>query len=149
MSEGLITLLDVNILIALCDGHHEHHAEASAWFVAHQAQGWASCPLTQNGAVRIMSLPSYPGRRPIAQVVAQVGAMCASKHHRFWPDDLSITDSGPFLHRHLLGPNQITDVYLLALAVRHQARLLTIDSAIPVQVVNGANKTSLLHLLKL
>jgi len=52
-----ISLLDVNVLIAPCDGWHGHHEHAARCFVAHAAAGWASCPLTQNGALRIRSTP--------------------------------------------------------------------------------------------
>ncbi|MFM7342896.1 MAG: hypothetical protein ACKO3Q_09515, partial [Betaproteobacteria bacterium] len=71
-AERRIGLLDVNVLIALCDGRHEHHDLAAHWFIEHAAQGWASGPLTQNGALRIMSAPAYPGARPVAQVLAQL-----------------------------------------------------------------------------
>jgi hypothetical protein len=142
-----VHLLDVNVLIALCDGRHEHHELAARWFVDHAAQGWASCPLTQNGAIRIMSAPAYPGARPVAQVLAQLQAMCAHAHHRFWPDAVSLVQAGTLNPAHLLGHRQLTDAYLLALAVHHRGRLVTLDGGVALQMVQGATSAHLLRLL--
>ncbi len=142
-----ISLLDVNVLIALCDGRHEHHEHAARWFVAHAAAGWASCPLTQNGALRIMSAPSYPGARPVVQVLEQLRALCAGAHHRFWPDALSVLQPGLLNPAHLLGHRQLTDAYLLALAVDHQGRLVTLDGAVALRSVHGATPDHLVRLL--
>lgn len=142
-----VHLLDVNVLIALCDARHEHHALAAHWFVAHAAQGWASCPLTQNGAIRIMSAPAYPGARPVAQVLAQLQAMCAHAHHRFWPDTVSLVQAGTLNPVHLLGHRQLTDAYLLALAVHHRGCLVTLDGGVAIQMVQGATSGHLLRLL--
>jgi toxin-antitoxin system PIN domain toxin len=142
-----IGLLDVNVLIALCDGRHEHHDLAAHWFVAHASNGWASCPLTQNGALRILSAPAYPGARPVVQVMAQLQMLCASAHHRFWPDALSILQPGVLNTRHLLGHRQVTDAYLLALAVHYQGCLVTLDGAVALQSVQGAQPAHLLRLL--
>ena len=145
--QGRISLLDVNVLITLCDGRHQHHELAARWFVAHAAEGWASCPLTQNGALRIMGAPAYPGARPMVQVFAQVQAMCASAHHHFWPDSLSLLQPGTLNTTHLLGHRQLTDAYLLALAVHHQGRLVTLDGGLTVSAVQGAAASHLVRLL--
>jgi toxin-antitoxin system PIN domain toxin len=142
-----VHLLDVNVLIALCDARHEHHELAARWFVAHAAQGWASCPLTQNGAIRIMSAPTYPGARPVVQVLAQLQAMCAHAHHRFWPDAVSLVQTGTLNPAHLLGHRQLTDAYLLALAVHHRGCLVTLDGGVAIQMVQGATPAHLLRLL--
>ncbi len=142
-----IGLLDVNVLIALCDGRHEHHLMAAQWFVANAATGWASCPLTQNGAIRIMSAPAYPGARPVSQVLAQVQTLCASAHHRFWPDAVSLVMPGTLNPAHLLGHRQLTDAYLLALAVHHQGRFVTLDGAVPVKAVGGAQADDVIRLI--
>lgn len=142
-----VSLLDVNVLIALCDGRHEHHRLAAEWFVAHAAAGWASCPITQNGAIRILSAPAYPGARPVSQVLAQVQALCASEHHRFWPDAVSLVDPGVLNPRHVLGHRQLTDAYLLALAVRKDGRFVTLDGAVALQAVHGATPAHLESLL--
>lgn len=142
-----IGLLDVNVLIALCDGRHEYHLSAAQWFVNHAAAGWASCPLTQNGAIRIMSTPAYPGARPVSQVLAQVKALCASAEHHFWPDAISLTDERLLNPAHLLGHRQLTDAYLLALAVHHGGRFVTLDGAIPLQAVHGAKVADLVRVV--
>lgn len=142
-----ISLLDVNVLIALCDGRHEHHLSAAQWFVQHAAAGWASCPLTQNGAIRIMSTPAYPGARPVSQVLQQVHTLCASAHHRFWPDAVSLVQDGTLNPAHLLGHRQLTDAYLLALAVHFKGQLVTLDGAIPIKAVHGARAIDLVRLI--
>ncbi|MCP5151975.1 MAG: VapC toxin family PIN domain ribonuclease, partial [Chromatiales bacterium] len=87
-------LLDVNVLIALLDAAHVHHASARAWLEANIEQGWASCPLTHNGCVRILSQPAYPGSQPPATIAARLAEAAATRWHTFWPDDLSLLDSG-------------------------------------------------------
>jgi toxin-antitoxin system PIN domain toxin len=141
------SLLDVNVLIALCDGRHEHHLIAAQWFVANAAAGWASCPLTQNGAIRIMSAPAYPGARPVSQVLAQVQAMCASTHHRFWPDAVSLVQPGTLVANHLLGHRQLTGAYLLALAVQNRGRFVTLEGAVPIKAVSGAEADDVVRLV--
>ena len=142
-----ISLLDVNVLIALCDGRHEHHLSAAQWFVDNATHGWASCPLTQNGAIRIMSMPAYPGARPVSQVLAQVKALCATEHHHFWPDAVSLMDEGLLNPAHLLGHRQLTDAYLLALAVRCRGQLVTLDGGIPLKAVFGAESQDVVRLV--
>ena len=146
-AQARISLLDVNVLIALCDGRHEHHEIAARWFVGEAAQGWASCPLTQNGVLRILSAPAYPGARPVVQVLAQVQTLCASAHHHFWPDSLSLLQPGTLNTSHVLGHRQLTDAYLLALAVHHQGRLVTLDGGLSIEAVQGATPRHLLRLL--
>lgn len=145
-SSAPVHLLDVNVLIALCDARHEHHELAARWFVAHAAQGWASCPITQNGAIRIMSAPAYPGARPVAQVLAQLQTMCAHAHHRFWPDGVSLVQADTLNPVHLLGHRQLTDAYLLALAVHHRGCLVTLDGGVAIQMVRGATPAHWLRL---
>lgn len=142
-----VSLLDVNVLIALCDGRHEHHRIAAEWFVAHAANGWASCPITQNGVIRILSAPAYPGARPVAQVLEQVRTLCAGTHHHFWPDAVSLVQPGVLNPRHLLGHRQLTDTYLLALAVHQGGRFVTLDGAVALQAVHGATPAHLASLL--
>jgi len=142
-----ISLLDVNVLIALCDGRHQHHLVAAQWFVANAAVGWASCPLTQNGAIRIMSAPAYPGARPVSQVLAQMQMLCASAHHHFWPDAVSLVKQGTLNPAHLLGHRQLTDAYLLALAVHHKGQFATLDGAMPTRAVQGAKADDVVRLI--
>lgn len=144
---GMVTLLDVNVLVALCDGNHVHHRVAALWFATHAEEGWASCPLTQNGIVRIMSGTKYPNRKTIPEMAAILQPMLAKTYHHFWPDDLSVADESKFTHKHLIGSGQITDSYLLALAVKNGGRFLTIDGGVALNSVVGAKKHHLVELL--
>jgi uncharacterized protein len=140
-------LLDVNVLIALLDQAHPHHGAASEWLGANIKQGWASCPITQNGCVRIMSQASYPGARPVAQILERLRDALGHPAHQFWPDDLSIADAQAVDGGRVHGARQITDTYLLALAVRHGGRLATFDSGIALSAVKGATARHLVDLL--
>lgn len=136
-------LLDVNVLIALFDPDHISHEAAMAWFARHAKEGWASCPLTQNGCVRIMSSPSYPNTQPVQALVKRLAGACAERIHEFWPDESSLLDSALFDATRIHGPRQITDVYLLGLAVRHGGRFVTFDGRMPLQAVRGATEKNL------
>ncbi|MFO1266368.1 MAG: TA system VapC family ribonuclease toxin [Rubrivivax sp.] len=131
-------LLDVNVLIALLDAAHIGHAKATAWLAGELRGGWASCPLTQNGCIRIMSQPAYPGARPAAEVAARLAEAMRDASHRFWPDDVSLLDEGTVDWSHVLGHRQVTDAYLLALSVRHRGRFVTFDGRIDTSIVPGA-----------
>ena len=131
-------LLDVNVLIALLDADHVAHARARSWLEAEAAHGWASCPLTQNGCVRILSLPSSPNSLPPSEVIGRLRKAVAHPSHAFWPDDMSLLDESVIDAARVLGPKQVTDLYLLALAVRREGRFVTFDARIPATVVRGA-----------
>jgi toxin-antitoxin system PIN domain toxin len=137
-------LFDVNMLLALSDPEHIHHARAFAWWNDHQDEGWASCPLTQNGFVRVISGSGYPRPRSFADAMAQLRAQVALTTHAFWPDDVSLTDRAVFDHGRLLGPKQVTDAYLLALAVKNGGGLVTLDRRVPLRAVRGAEARHLL-----
>jgi toxin-antitoxin system PIN domain toxin len=131
-------LLDVNVLIALLDTDHSLHERAIEWYVAHAETGWASCPITQNGCVRIMSHPGYPNPLPLRAVMGRLVEATASSIHEFWPDDVSMLDSERVDAARIHGPRQLTDLYLLALAIRHRGRFITFDRSIPVEAIRGA-----------
>jgi uncharacterized protein len=133
-------LLDVNVLIALLDADHSLHARATQWLDLHARDGWASCPITQNGCVRIMSHPGYPNALPVGTVMERLAEACANDLHEFWPDDLSLLDANVADSSRIHGPRQITDVYLLALAVRRDGRLVTLDQSVVHNAVVGARK---------
>jgi len=139
-------LLDVNVLIALLDSDHASHDSAINWFAMHAPEGWASCPLTQNGCIRIMSNPAYPNPLPVQALIEHLAEACKRDIHEFWPDDVSLLDSDTFDATRIHGPRQLTDVYLLALAVRHEGRLVTFDAGIPVAAVRKATSQRLLIL---
>jgi toxin-antitoxin system PIN domain toxin len=136
-------LLDVNVLIALLDAGHVHHAAAGRWLDSHLADGpaagWASCPLTQNGCLRILSNRAYPRPQPVAAVGGGRGAAAPpTPHHAFWPDDLSVLEPARFAHDRWLDSRQITDAYLLALAVHRGGVFVTLDHGIDISLVTGA-----------
>lgn len=131
-------LLDVNVLIALLDAAHVHHVQAQRWLAREIRHGWASCPISQNGCIRIMSQPGYPGALPSAEVAERLAEAAAGPAHAFWPDDVNLLGPGVVDWTRVLGHRQVTDAYLLALAVRHGGRLATFDRRIAVAAVAGA-----------
>lgn len=139
-------LLDVNLLIALHDADHVHHIRAAEWLEAHIASGWASTPLTQNGCLRIMSQPAYSNPQPLSQLVQMLQSSTAAPVHQLWSDDISLLDGQLFRHTHIHSSRQLTDLYLLGLAVKHQGRLVTFDQRIPLSAVHGAKAEHLVVL---
>ena len=133
-------LLDINVLIALLDQDHSMHGRAGGWFAANARDGWASCPITQNGCVRIMSHPSYPNALRVGAIMERLGEAIATAPHQFWPDDVSLLDSCVADRTRIHGPRQVTDLYLLALAVRHRGCFVSFDPSIPLTAIKGAEK---------
>lgn len=131
-------LLDVNVLIALLDTAHVHHQRARAWFEANVRHGWASCPITENGCVRILSQSAYPGHLAPGQAAALLRDATRTQHHAFFPDDVSLLDETMFEWRSLLTPRQLTDAYLLALASHHKACFATLDARVMRAAVPAA-----------
>ena len=136
-------LLDINVIIALLDSGHVMHRAASLWLAQHQEHGWATTPITENGVVRIMSQPAYPNYRPAAQVAERLAEACGHASHQFWPEAVSLLEPGLIDWQRLLGPRQITDCYLLALAVAQGGRLVSFDQRISVDLVRGARDGNL------
>jgi hypothetical protein len=142
-----VALLDINVLVALFDPEHVHHEAAHRWLAANRASGWASCPLTENGFVRVVSNKGYPGRRTeVADAIARLRVFRHSGDHHFWAEGLTLCDEGLFRPEHVAGPQQITDVYLLGLAVARKGRLVTFDRSINVRAAQGADSGRLLVL---
>ena len=139
-------LLDVNVLIALLDAGHLHHAAATRWLAANVKAGWASCPVTQNGCLRVLSLASYPNAQPTAVVADRLSAATTSPSHEFLPDSVSLLAPGVLRWDRVLSSRQVTDTYLLALAAAHGARLVTFDRGISVEAVPSASKRNLVTL---
>lgn len=131
-------LLDVSLLLALMDSDHIHHQPALAWWDKNQQFGWASCPLTQNGFIRISSQRSYAGYRTPVNAIEQLRRQTGLPNHEFWPDDVSLADNNLFDRNRILGPKQLTDIYLLGLAAKHGGRLATFDRTIPLAAVRAA-----------
>jgi len=136
-------LLDVNVLIALVDPQHVHNERAHGWWQANGSTGWASCPITENGFARILSQPSYPGARSTADAMRLLQLFAEQTNHAFWGDDISLLDRQRFNRTHILGPKQLTDIYLLGVAVKNGGRLATFDRAIPRAAVTGAEPRNL------
>ena len=139
-------LLDLNVLIALLDKNHVHHLHLLDWWNANKQFGWASCPLTENGLVRVMSGVKYPGiRLSPSDVLRQLESFINSTDHQFWSDDLTIRDFSQ-IDNSAITSRQITDVYLLALAVQRAGRFVTLDKGVSARAVRNAPATALLSL---
>ena len=143
----MVALLDVNVLVALFDPAHAHHEAAHAWLGRNRRSGWATCPLTENGLVRVLSNPAYPGRRTtVRDALRRLAEFRQSGEHTFWPDSASLCDERLIRPAHLLGHRQLTDVYLLALAVANGGQVATFDRSIPLAAVDGAKTDHLAYL---
>ncbi|MEP7067676.1 MAG: TA system VapC family ribonuclease toxin [Usitatibacter sp.] len=136
--------MDVNVLIALFDADHSLHSQAIGWFDENGKAGWASCPLTQNGCIRIMSQPGYPNSLPVNAVAERLRAAVSHSQHEFWGDDVSALDKELIDFTRVHGPKQLTDVYLLALAVSRGGRLVTFDRSLPISAAIKAQKKNLI-----
>jgi toxin-antitoxin system PIN domain toxin len=139
-------LLDVNVLIALIDPAHIQHDRAHEWFAAGGQQAWATCPMTENGVLRIISNARYPNSPGVPAVAAPIiQGLRSLTGHTFWPDDISLLDTQKLDTTRLMTTGQVTDSYLLALAAAHGGQLATFDRRlIPDAVHNGAQS---LHLI--
>lgn len=140
-----VYLLDVNVLIALLDPVHNCHQRAHAWF-ADCVDSWASCAITQNGYVRIVSQSHYPNASASpAESAELLGDLCAHLGHQFWSCDLSLLDCEAIDRERLLTASQVTDTYLLALAVKHGGLLATFDKRLVADAVRGGRQA--LHVI--
>ena len=137
------SLLDINVIIALLDRGHLMHMAARHWMEQELDHGWATCPITQNGVLRIMSQPAYTNHRPVAQVAERLEEACNHASHIFWPEQISLLNKGLIRWERMLGPRQITDSYLLALAVAHGGRFVSFDQRIRVDLVPDASEVHL------
>lgn len=133
-------LLDINVLLALLDSDHVDHERAHDWLDDEIEAGWASCAITENGFVRIISQPRYPSPVSPAEAVELLSQACHSAHHEFWPCDLSVLDPRLVDRSCLHGPRQVTDAYLLALATTHDGRFVTFDRSLSIAAVHGATE---------
>jgi toxin-antitoxin system PIN domain toxin len=124
-------LLDTNVLIALLWPSHAQHDLAVKWFGRHRGKGWATCPLTEAGFVRIVSNPAFSRDAVMPREAAAVlAANTAAKDHLFWPDELPLAVAIAFAGARLVGHQQVTDAYLLGLALRRGGLLATLDERI-------------------
>ena len=124
----MIALLDVNVLIALAWPNHVHHSAARAWFEARRQDGWATCPLTEAGFVRVSCNPSVV-RHTVTplEAIAVLQRLSQLGSHNFWPQDQSITELPEWIGTRLQGYRQVTDAVLLAAAIQRNGQLATLD----------------------
>jgi toxin-antitoxin system PIN domain toxin len=141
-----VALLDINVLLALFDAEHTHHEVAHDWFSDARAHGWATCPLTENGFVRIASNPRsrFAERPHVARDRLQ--QFCESGDHTFWPDAISLRDTRLFPTPLPIGSKHVTDIYLLGLACHQGGCFVTFDKGIPLGAVTGATRDHLIVL---
>ncbi|MFN7899698.1 MAG: TA system VapC family ribonuclease toxin [Synechococcaceae cyanobacterium] len=143
MSSGpqhLIALLDVNVLIALIDPRHIHHDAAHRWFADRAPADWASCALTQNAVLRIVGHPRYPNSPGgPAKVSPVLRRLIAHPGHVFWPEAPSLLALPHVDPAGLIDPGQVTDTYLLALAVHHGGRLASLDQRLSTRAVRSGD----------
>lgn len=136
------SLLDVNVLFALLWPDHESHSAAQRWFRDHAKKGWATCPLTQVAFVRLSShrSRSINALHPSA-AIDLLEKNTGHPYHEFWSDNLTLADAlAPFRER-IIGHQQIADAYLLSLAMRKKAHLVTFDKAIAALLPPSAPKS--------
>ena len=139
-----IALLDVNVLLALSNPKHTHHEIAHDWFADHHERGWATCAITQNGFIRVLSnTAARAGIFRPAEVVDLLRRFCSAKEHVFWPDEVSLTDGTLFNASLIRGYRQVSDVYLLGLAKKMGGYLVTFDGGIPLSAVIGATRNTI------
>ena len=136
-------LLDINVLLALLDSDHVDHGRAHEWLDGAIEHGWASCAITENGFVRIISQPRYPSPISPAEAISLLRRACESGPHEFWTCDISLLDARVVNRSHLHGPRQVTDAYLLALAKAHEGHFVTFDRSLSVSSVKGATESNL------
>ena len=140
-------LLDVNVLIALLDPAHVQHDAAHEWFGAHGHKAWATCPLTENGVLRIVGNARYPNSPGTPSAVMSLMATLRSlPGHVFWPDDISLMEAQRIDATRLLNTAQVSDSYLLALACAHDGQLASFDRRLVTDAVRGGTRS--LHVIR-
>jgi uncharacterized protein len=144
-----VALLDVNVLIALLWEEHPFHNRCAQWFSGAATSGWATCPITQSGCVRLLSNPAFTANPPAAVTalrILQTATESGSNHH-FWSDDLPLSVLRTRWSKGL-GHKQITDAYLIALAIHHHGSLVTFDSRMAALTVQGKIEQNVLVVLR-
>jgi uncharacterized protein len=141
-------LFDVNVLIALLWPGHALHPAARAWFVAHKGLNWATCALTQAGFVRVSAQGLWTGStRDIGFIHALLHQSTQSPLHRFMPLDFDFDTVRAHCTGGLVGHRQVTDAYLLTLAVRNGTKLVTFDAGLPHLLATVAERAQHVELL--
>ena len=131
-------LLDINVLIARADSRHQFHRRCVLWEAAHSSAIFYTCPLTENGFLRIYGHPNYPGGPGSPEeALIELRHLRALPSHRFLPADTTIADVGTFGSLRNISPKHLTDIYLLGLAARRRAQFATFDESVPSRLVSG------------
>ena len=138
----MTSLLDVNVLVSLLDANHEHHPAVMGW-CGQNNDRWASCPITQNGYLRIVTQERYPNTISIEEAIRTLSQAVSTPDHDFLSDNISLLDPQLVAHQHIQGPKQFTDIYLFALSVSHGARFVTLDGGVPRVAVLQATNASI------
>ena len=121
-------LPDANVLIALTDPEHQHHRKARDWFTSKRGI-WGVSPLTEAAYFRITTNPAiHPSRRTLGQSIAILQSLKElHEHHAYWEIKESWVDlTAPFASR-ITGHQQVTDAYLLGMAIKEDGVLVTFD----------------------
>lgn len=137
----MIHLLDVNVLIALLDAEHIAHDDAHDWFDAVGKKGWATCAIVENGFLRIVGATRYgPTAVPMARLIRNLGEFTEAEGHEFWAEDFSLLTNPDIRRDKLTSAAQLTDTYLLALAVSNGGQLATLDRRLSPRAVEGGER---------
>jgi uncharacterized protein len=135
-----VRLLDINVLIALVDPWHVFHRLATDWMKSNSIKKWATCPLTENGFLRIFGHPGYKnGPGSPAAALPFLRQMYASPGHEFWPLDISFVTGKMFRTLDKTGSGQLTDLYLLGLATLRQGRFTTFDTGVRAEALQNGH----------
>jgi uncharacterized protein len=144
-----VSLPDVNVLIALAWPNHVHHSQALNWFKHHHSTGWATCPATQSGFVRIFSNPQITSQsKTPREALAHLRKIVALPHHVFWADDMPFVAGDYLDETKLLSFRQVSDAHLLGIALRHGGRLATLDRGIAALVLEGLSADEVLAVIR-
>ncbi len=121
-------LLDVNVLIALTQPEHVHHRTVTKWLDT-PGLDWGLCAFSEAGFLRVSANPKV-GNLTIEDGTQMLAELASHPGYRFWPISAGwATLAAPF-HERVFGHQQITDAYLLGLAVKGDGVLVTLDKAI-------------------
>jgi hypothetical protein len=144
-------LLDVNVMLAWLWPGHEAHRIAFSWMMAHGRESWATCPITEMGFLRIITNPSFSPHVPEWSEAIDILRRHTegNRHHSFWPDTLTLDAVDRQLGDRIKGAGQVTDAYLLALAMRHQGKMVTLDYKMKALAPEGSAEADALLILRL
>lgn len=145
----MIGLPDVNVLVALAWPNHVHHERARAWFEESHRRGWATCPVTESGFVRVSSNRKVvPEARRPGEAILLLREMTSLRGHVFWADDTSIARSRWIAAERLVGHGQVTDAHLVALCLERKGRLVTFDGGVADVLPKGIDADAVLTELR-